>query len=122
MIRKCFQKNWRNKLKVERQLLKESNFDLIQSNENLEQFAFIASHDLQEPLRKIKTFSNMLVTKFAAHLPDEGKKLIDKIHTSSDRMSILIQDVLSFSRIETSKTAFVPINLTTILDQCCFSI
>jgi two-component system CheB/CheR fusion protein len=95
--------------------LKESNAELQHSNKNLEQFAFIASHDLQEPLRKIKTFSNMLSENYGNAMPEEGKKLIEKIHGSSDRMSSLIQDVLNFSRINNEENAFVKTDINLIL-------
>lgn len=97
--------------------LKDSNTDLEHSNKNLEQFAFIASHDLQEPLRKIKTFTNILSENYTDILPAEGLKLVNKIHTSSDRMSSLIQDVLNFSRINVAESAFVQTDINKILEN-----
>jgi two-component system CheB/CheR fusion protein len=112
---KIFSEELENKVQARTQLLKESNSDLEHSNKNLEQFAFIASHDLQEPLRKIKTFSNMLSNSLGDRLSKEGSVLIDKICASSDRMSVLINDVLKFSRIENVKNKFVEINANDIL-------
>lgn len=99
------------------QSLKELNTELEHSNKNLEQFAFIASHDLQEPLRKIKTFSTMLYDNYVNTIPSEGKKLIEKIHSSSDRMASLISDVLNFSRIKTEEIAFVKTDINIILSN-----
>jgi signal transduction histidine kinase len=72
---------------------------LEQSNEELKQFAYIASHDLQEPLRKIQTFGNRLSEKYVESLDDHGKQLIQKIQHSASRMQELISDLLSFSTI-----------------------
>ena len=83
---------------LNKQLLK--NIEQLEStNKELDQFAFVASHDLQEPLRKIKIFSNRIAFKYANNLDDEGKQLIDKVQSSCERMQNLINDVLSFSKI-----------------------
>ena len=97
------------------QALKESNIELEHSNKNLEQFVFIASHDLQEPLRKIQTFSNMLAENSKEQLSVDGRKLLDKIHASSARLSVLIHDVLNFSRIKHTENAFQRTDLNKIL-------
>jgi len=114
---KTFLVELERKVQQRTQLLKESNIELEHSNKNLEQFAFIASHDLQEPLRKIKTYSNMLSDKFSGQLADDGKAMLDKIHSSADRMSDLIKDVLNFSRIENSENLFVETDINDILHQ-----
>jgi two-component system CheB/CheR fusion protein len=75
----------------------ETNNTLSNTNSELEQFAYVASHDLQEPLRKILTFSDRLM-KFKEEIPDEGKIYLEKISTSTERMSHLIDDLLNFSR------------------------
>ena len=95
--------------------LKIANTQLEHSNKNLEQFAYIASHDLQEPLRKIQTFSSMLIDRFDKDIPEEGKTLIKKINKSSERMSLLIKDVLNFSKMTLSGNAFSKTDLTEIL-------
>ena len=97
--------------------LKIANTQLEHSNKNLEQFAYIASHDLQEPLRKIQTFSSMLIDRFDADIPAEGKILIKKINKSSERMSLLIKDVLNFSKMTLSENAFSKTDLTEILQN-----
>jgi len=79
--------------------LQDAIRDLEYSNSDLQQFAYIASHDLQEPLRKIRTFASMLQDRHNKDLAGEAKELVDKISSSSERMSLLIRDVLNFSRI-----------------------
>lgn len=95
--------------------LNEANTYLKSSNENLRQFASIASHDLQEPLRKVKTFTAILATKYAENIPEEGKVLITKIRSSVDRMSHLIREVLEYSKVANNKKEFQPANLDTVL-------
>ncbi|HTM92886.1 MAG TPA: CheR family methyltransferase, partial [Flavisolibacter sp.] len=95
--------------------LKEANLNLQHSNENLRQFASIASHDLQEPLRKIKTFTAILNRQFASHITDEGKEIISKIRLSADRMSELIKAVLKYSKIIHAEKEYVGTNLDEVL-------
>jgi light-regulated signal transduction histidine kinase (bacteriophytochrome) len=73
--------------------------ELNRSNTDLEQFAYVASHDLQEPLRKIRSFGDRLVMKHAEELNEDGKNTISKIQNAAGRMQILIDDLLSFSRL-----------------------
>jgi PAS domain S-box-containing protein len=75
--------------------------ELERSNKELEQFAHIASHDLQEPLRKIQAFGNMLVTKNSDKLDEQGKDYILRIQNAAKRMSELIRDLLKYSRVAT---------------------
>ncbi len=82
--------------------LAEANRLFIQSNQNLEQFAFIASHDLQEPLRKIQSFGNLLQDQHGQQL-GEGVDLLERIQSAANRMSVLIKDLLTFSRIANRK-------------------
>lgn len=97
--------------------LHEANIDLQLSNKNLEQFAYIASHDLQEPLRKIKTFASLLQDRFTKDLPGPAKELIEKINASASRMSTLIKDVLNFSKILHAEDAFETTDLNEILKK-----
>ena len=73
--------------------------ELNRSNTDLEQFAYVASHDLQEPLRKIRSFGDRLVLKHKENLNDDGKSMITKIQSAAGRMQTLIDDLLSFSRL-----------------------
>lgn len=84
-------------IKKANQELKELNNSLLRSNRELEQFAYITSHDLQEPLRKIQTFANLTEQNFS-DLPT-AKRYLDKINKAANRMSLLIKDVLSYSRL-----------------------
>jgi PAS domain S-box-containing protein len=97
--------------------LSEANSNLARSNKELEQFAFIASHDLQEPLRKIQTFGNMLHENYSADLHQKGKDYLDKMLKASQRMSTLISALLNFSRLRQSEDEFVPVNLNEVLEQ-----
>ena len=103
--------------KAAEQALQESNLNLQYANERLQQFASIASHDLQEPLRKIKLYSSRLVQRFTNDLPEEGKDVVGKIKNAADRMSQLIADVLQYSKIAYSEKAFQPTPLDLILTQ-----
>jgi len=73
--------------------------ELNRSNAELEQFAYVASHDLQEPLRKIRAFSDRLVMKHKDALVEDGKMMLEKIQSSAERMQKLIDDLLNFSRM-----------------------
>lgn len=103
--------------KQNEQVLQKKNIELEHLNKSLEQFASIASHDLQEPLRKIKVFTSLLKQRFNNDLPDGAKGLIDKIKGASERMSLLISDVLNFSRIVYSENMFVATDLNRILNN-----
>ena len=94
--------------------LQEANKELSRSNSELQQFAYVASHDLQEPLRKIMTFSDKL-QQHAEGIPEEGRTYIEKIATSSQRMTRLIDDLLNFSRISRSNRRFVRTDLNEIV-------
>ena len=89
--------------------LEEANQNLYRSNEELSQYAYVASHDLQEPLRKILVFSGILSKQTS--LSEENKPLIDKIKQSSLRMSLLINDLLEFSKLIKSEKMFRPVDL-----------
>lgn len=78
----------------------ETNLEeLSRSNAELEQFAYVASHDLQEPLRKIRAFSDRLLRKYHEILPEDGQDSLNKIGKSAQRMQALIDDLLAFSRM-----------------------
>jgi two-component system CheB/CheR fusion protein len=96
--------------------LKEANALLKQSNDSLEQYATIASHDLQEPLRKIRTFSAMLNERYGKEIAGEARELIDKISLAAQRMSELIRDVLNFSKV-LDANVFEPVDLNVILQN-----
>ncbi len=91
--------------------------ELQRSNGELEQFAYIASHDLQEPLRKIQAFGDRLVTKCRAELSDTGKEYVDRMLTAAGRMRRLIDDLLSFSRVTTQQREFTRIDFTKLVQE-----
>jgi signal transduction histidine kinase len=90
---------------------------LNRSNAELEQFAYVASHDLQEPLRKIRAFGSKLVLRHAEGLSPEGRELLDKIEHSAGRMQTLIDDLLSFSRLVKPPGAQVPTDLNQVVQE-----
>jgi PAS domain S-box-containing protein len=104
-------------IKIHTETLRKKNVELVHLNKSLDQFASIASHDLQEPLRKIQTFTALLKRQFNKALSGESKELIDKIKRSSERMSLLINDVLNFSRIVHMEDMFVKTDLNQILNN-----
>jgi signal transduction histidine kinase len=79
---------------------------LERSNRELADFAYVASHDLQEPLRKIEAFGDRLVKKYAATLPEEGRMFVNRMQSAAERMRLLISDLLSYSRITTNANPF----------------
>jgi PAS domain S-box-containing protein len=92
--------------------LAEANDQLQHSNEELAQYAYVASHDLQEPLRKIRIFSGLLHGQ--KDLTDQSKQLVAKMDAASERMVMLIKDLLEFSRLLNSETMVRPIDLTEV--------
>lgn len=101
---------------LNRQLL-ENISRLESANKDLDRFAFMASHDLQEPLRKIRIFSDLLFVKYKEILDDDGKMNIVRIQGAAERMQALIKDILTFSKISIEKSAFVKTNLNTVVDD-----
>src|SRR6185369_8012911 len=81
--------------------LQDTNRELEASNHELQQFAYVASHDLKEPLRKIQVFSNIIREKYLLN-GQEGKDHMDRIIRASQRMNDLITDVLSYSELSVS--------------------
>jgi PAS domain S-box-containing protein len=101
------------KLRTEEEL-RRSAADLARSNAELEQFAYVASHDLQEPLRKIQAFSDLLVTTCGPALGAEGGDYVQRIQSAAGRMRALIQDLLMLSRVTSKARPFVPVDLSAI--------
>jgi light-regulated signal transduction histidine kinase (bacteriophytochrome) len=88
---------------------------LEQSNRELQDFASVASHDLQEPLRKIQAFGDRLRSRFAEPLGETGRDYVDRMHAAASRMQTLINDLLSFSRVTTKAQPFAPVDLNAIV-------
>jgi len=85
--------------------------ELARSNAELEQFASVASHDLQEPLRKVQAFGEQLETKYAANLPEEGIDYLRRMRSASSRMQVLIDDLLTFARVTTRAQPYEHVDL-----------
>jgi signal transduction histidine kinase len=97
--------------------LQERNRELEKSNQELASFNHVASHDLQEPLRKIQTFISRVSDADKAVLSDSAKDYITKIEVSAKRMRVLIDDLLLFSRTNTTKKEFIKSNLNELLEN-----
>jgi len=96
----------------------ESHTELEKSNQDLEDFAYVASHDLQEPLRKITAFENLLsenIKESNDYINDESKLYLKKISEAAFRMKDLIEDLLKYSRVSRNKDPFVFVNIKDIL-------
>ncbi|WP_240699255.1 ATP-binding protein [Spirosoma sordidisoli] len=91
--------------------------DLRRSNSNLEQFAYVASHDLQEPLRKIQSFGDVLMNQFSRSLSDEAQDLLLRMQSAASRMSLLIRDLLTYSRLATQQEPFKRVDLTALIAE-----
>ncbi|MCK7553940.1 PAS domain S-box protein [Chitinophaga sedimenti] len=95
--------------------LQMANLQLKQTNEELEQYAYVASHDLQEPLRKIRMFSSMLKDNKELSGNTTIQTYINKISASATRMSLLIKDLLDFSRVDAKEELFTTVDLGKVL-------
>jgi signal transduction histidine kinase len=102
--------------------LEEHVEELRSSNANLEQFAYVASHDLQEPLRKIKSFGDMLQGRYGERLDPEGRDLISRMQGAASRLSVLIEDLLTYSRISVRPTQIKVLQTDKILEDVLFDL
>lgn len=103
------------KIRLLNHQLMENNISLKETIEELDRFAYVASHDLQEPLRKIQVFSDKILTKFHQTVDPEMKKYLEKIVKASERMQVLINDLLRFSRETNTKEDFTPVDLNELV-------
>ncbi len=97
--------------------LREINQKLEESNRDLEDFAYVASHDLQEPLRKIIAFSNRLSDKASDQLDPKNLDYLERISGAAGRMQRLIEDLLEVSRVATTGQDLVPVDLSSVLSD-----
>jgi PAS domain S-box-containing protein len=96
-------------------LVKDRTLELQRSNDDLQQFAHVASHDLKEPLRKIKTFSYKLQDEFGTVLNERGNSLLNKIIASSDRMFSMINGVLTYASISSAGISSRRVDLNEVI-------
>ena len=111
------QKKTQLQLEEANRQLQMMNKALEESNHDLQQFASIASHDLQEPLRKVQMFSNMLLENNGESLPGDSRKLLDKILDATRRMKILIVDVLNYSRLSARDRTLETVDLNKVVNE-----
>lgn len=91
--------------------------ELARSNQELQDFAYVASHDLQEPLRKIQAFGDLLEGEFGVELGENGEQYLSRMRNAASRMSVLIEDLLSFSRVTTKAQPNRAVNLNDIAKE-----
>lgn len=103
-------------------ILNQKNLELERSNKELIEFNYAASHDLQEPLRKIQTFISRIKDKESDNLSERGKEYMERIVSAATRMRILIDDLLQYSRTNKSDAVFEPIDLNAILEDVKFDL
>ena len=99
------------------QTLKEQNAALAKSNKELETFTFISSHDLQEPLRKIKNFAAVLLKDESGQLSKNGKDYLQRMQATAHRMQMLIEDLLTYSRVKNSLQSFENTSFHLIVEE-----
>lgn len=105
-----------NVKELNRQLLE--NIDRLEAaNKDLDRFTFMSSHDLQEPLRKIRTFSDLLYSKYKDIFDEDATRYFGRIQKAAERMQTLIKDILEFSRVSNQKPTFVNTDLNGIVEE-----
>ncbi len=103
--------------KLAQEQLEHVAAQLEASNRELQQFASVASHDLQEPLRKIVVFGDRLRTKFSGGLGEQGQDYLERMMNAAERMQTLINDLLEFSRVVTRARPFVPVEIGQVVKE-----
>jgi PAS domain S-box-containing protein len=104
-------------LKKSKDILEQKNAELEKMNTELQSFAYISSHDLQEPLRKIQTFTNYIIDSEKDNLSEKGKDYFGRMQTSAARMRQLIDDLLAYSRASDTTVQFENVNLNKFINE-----
>jgi light-regulated signal transduction histidine kinase (bacteriophytochrome) len=102
--------------------LQEYAVQLERSNKELEQFAFVASHDLQEPLRKVKVFSELLMEKTLDKLDGDERDYLSRMQHAVLRMQTMIRDLLAYSRVTTKGQPFNPVELNQVAEEVLYDL
>lgn len=111
-------RNQKNKMLQEKNLeIEAQNRQLQESNELLRKFAYVAAHDLKEPLRNIGNFSGLLERKYRAELTEEGAAYLEHIRHSTKRMNNLLVDLLEYSTISSEQAIYEKVDMVKILDE-----
>ncbi|MFD2604877.1 ATP-binding protein [Euzebyella marina] len=110
-------KDLENKVKMRTQELKAQNEELEKMNAELQSFAYISSHDMQEPLRKIQTFVSQILATEHKNLSEKGIYRFNRMQLAANRMQTLIQDLLSYSRAEKSGQLFIETKFETLIKE-----
>lgn len=97
--------------------LEQAVTDLQRSNRDLEEFAYVASHDLREPLRKIRTFTELLLEDYATQVDDNGRRYFNYVIDGVERMDAMVQSVLHYSRIGREQKPPEPVDLNAVVQQ-----
>ena len=113
---KSFAEHLKSEVEIRTRELADSNIKLESMNKELQAFAYISSHDLQEPLRKIQMFAEVLMEREYDNLSKTGKVKFEKIQSAANRMQSLINDLLAYSRADTEKRVFEVIDLKNVID------
>lgn len=106
-------RSFRAEQRLNRQL-EDSNLELNRSNEELERFAYIAAHDLQEPLRKITAFGSLLVDEYGSSLDEEPREYVDYMVDAASRQQLLVKDLLTYSQIDAKSDDVELLDLTDV--------
>ena len=114
---KSFAEHLKSEVEIRTRELADSNIKLESMNKELQAFAYISSHDLQEPLRKIQMFAEVLMEREYDNLSKTGKVKFEKIQSAANRMQSLINDLLAYSRADTEKRVFEVIDLKNVIDE-----
>lgn len=114
---KMFTTELENKVRLRTRELQQKNIDLERMNKELQSFVYISSHDLQEPLRKIQTFSSRILETEYERLSENAKKHFSRMQKSAHRMQNLIQDLIAYSRINVQESKFETIDLLEVMDD-----
>ena len=103
------------------QTLFKINEELLRSNKELEQFAYIASHDLQEPLRMVSSFTQLLAKRYGDKLDQDANEFIQFTVDGAKRMQDLILELLEFSRVQTKGKEFIPVDMNKVVERVIFN-